>query len=113
MSRDYKLYIQDILNASDNIADYTRGLSFETFSGDKMRLNAVERNLEIIGEAVKGIPREIRDNYPDIDWRGYAGLRDILIHQYFRVNLNIIWDVVQNELPLLRQEMSNILAQES
>ena len=113
MSRDYKLYLQDILNASENIADYTSGLSFGAFSGDKMRVNAVERNLEIIGEAVKGIPHEIRNNSPDIDWRGYAGLRDILIHQYFRVNLNVIWDVVENELPLLRQEVTNILAQES
>ncbi len=70
-----------------------------------MRFDAVIRNLEIIGEAVKQVPQSVRENQPNIEWRKIAGLRDILIHKYFDLNKEIIWDVVQSKLPILKAQI--------
>jgi len=113
MSRDYKLYLEDILEATRKIDNYTRGLSLQQFNQDEMRTDAVLRNLEIIGEATKNLPPELREKYPAVDWRRVAGLRDIVSHAYFNVDRNIIWDIVQNKVPDLRQYVSSILEQES
>ena len=81
------------------------GLTRESFAQDTMRIDAVVRNLEIIGEAAKMIPESIRVEYPNIEWRKIAGLRDILAHHYFEVDLDIVWDVVQNKLPELERDL--------
>lgn len=107
MSRDYKLYLEDILDAAHKIEQYTKGLSFQQFSKDQMRVDAVLRNLEIIGEATKNLPVDLRTKYSATNWRKVAGLRDIVIHAYFNVNHNIIWDIVQNKLPELRRYGKN------
>ena len=78
MSQDYRLYLEDILEAVQKIESYTEGLSFQQFIQDEMRLDAVLRNLEIIGEATKNLPLNLREKYPQIDWRKIAGLRDIV-----------------------------------
>ncbi len=111
MSRDYKLYLEDILAAIEKTESYVREISYEQFKLDDMRRDAVLRNLEIIGEATKKLPPEIRKQNTDIDWRKIAGLRDILIHAYFTVDDDIIWDIVQNKLPELSQGVTNILEQ--
>ncbi len=101
MPRDYKVFLEDIIEASHKINEYTKTLTFGEFKSDNKTYDAVIRNLEIIGEAVKKIPENIRSRYPCIDWRRIAGLRDILIHEYFGVDAEIVWDVVKNKVPFL------------
>ena len=104
MSRNLKLYLADILNSVDKIERYTAGVNYEQLAADELILDAVIHNLQIIGEAVKNIPPEVRDRYPRIQWRKIAGLRDIIAHAYFTIDDRIVWDIINNKLPLLRQE---------
>ncbi|MFP4461229.1 MAG: DUF86 domain-containing protein [Thermotogota bacterium] len=101
--RDYSLYLNDILSAIIKIEKYSKDSSYERFQLDGMLQDAVIRNLEIIGEAVKKLPDSIKKNYKEIEWRKIAGIRDILIHEYFGVDAEIVWDVVKNKLPELKQ----------
>lgn len=110
MPRDFRLYLEDILNCIENINGYVSGLTFESFSEDKKTLDAVIRNLEIIGEASRNVPDEIRNEHPEIKWRGIIGLRNVLIHMYYSLTLKIIWDIVKNELPILDEQITQLLA---
>ncbi len=109
MPRDYKAYIEDIFLAAKKINKYIFGLSFQTFSADEKTIDAVVRNLEVIGEAVRNIPADIRDRYSEIEWHRIAGLRNILIHEYFAISLKIIWDIATNKLPILEQQIDKII----
>lgn len=111
MYRDIKLYLNDILISIERIKEYTNTLSFEEFSKDQKTIDAVIRNFEIIGEAVKNIPPEIKSKHA-YDWRSIAGLRDILIHAYFGASIKIVWDIIQTELPELEKRIREILANE-
>jgi uncharacterized protein with HEPN domain len=97
-------------DAAEKIHCYTEGASFEDFASDQKTIDAVARNLEILGEAAKNVPDFIRQANSQVDWSRLAGLRDILIHQYFGVDLVIIWDIVQNKLPILRMQINQILS---
>lgn len=108
MSKDYKIYIEDILEAIHKIDAYLKGMTFEQFSKDTKTVDAVVRNLEVIGEAIKSIPQNIKEKNRQIEWKKIAGLRDILIHQYFGVDLEIVWDVTQNKLPSLKRQMEEM-----
>lgn len=109
MSRGYKVYLQDIIEAIKKIEKYTKGMSYSRFKKNGQTVDAVVRNLEIIGEAAKNVPREFRVKHNNIEWRKIAGLRDILIHDYFGIDLDILWDVIQNKLSNLKKDVSRII----
>lgn len=108
MSRDADLYLDDIIDATENILNYTSGIDYDDFISNKMCIDAVIKNLLVVGEAVKKIPEEIKLEHPAIDWKNIAGLRDVLIHAYFRIDNDLLWDIIQNKLEDLRDEVLKI-----
>jgi len=109
MPRDSSAYFDDILDAISAIRDFTQSLSRGDFGHDRKTVDAVLRNLEVIGEAVKQLSAEVCSAHPDVEWQKIAGLRDILIHAYFGVDLDIVWDVVSNKLPTLERRIREIV----
>lgn len=101
MTRNYRDYIADILACFLETEEFTQGINFEAFSRDRKTINAVVRSLEVMGEAAKKIPEEVRKKYPAIPWKRMTGMRDKLIHEYSGVDLEIVWGVIKTELPPL------------
>ncbi len=110
MPREYKAYLRDIYDATRKIEKYVEGISFEDFESNELIQDAVIRNLEIIGEAVKNLPENVKSKYPDIEWKRIGGLRDILIHAYFGVDVEVVWDIVKNKVPQLKEKIGKILS---
>jgi len=108
MKRDIGLFIEDILNSIKNIGEFSKNLDKDKFSKNNLRQSAIIRQLEIIGEAVKNIPNSFREKYPKIAWKDIAGLRDILSHAYFGVNLDRVWKIIESDLPKLKEEIISI-----
>ena len=108
MTRDMRLYIEDILDSIIKIQQYTQTIDEQDFLDNTQIQDAVLRRLEIIGEAVKNIPQSFRDKYPRIPWKKIAGLRDILIHEYFGVNLRRAWKAAKEDILDLKQELANV-----
>ncbi|MHA1729722.1 MAG: HepT-like ribonuclease domain-containing protein [Promethearchaeota archaeon] len=107
--KDESFFLKDCLNSITLIKDYIRDTNFEEFVDDRKTQDAVVRNLEIIGEAVKNIPDDFRKKFPNIEWKAFAGMRDILIHQYFSIDPSIIWETIKNDLFLLENQIKVIL----
>jgi len=97
MSRDVNLFLEDMQMACEKVIRYVKDLKQKQFLKDEKTYDAVVRNLTIIGEAVKNVPQEIRALHPSIEWRKIAGFRDIAVHDYFGIDEDILWDIVQNE----------------
>ena len=102
------IFINHILDSIEDIEDYSRNISSNQFLQDKKLQDAIIRRIEIIGEAVKNIPDSFRKKHPKIPWKGIAGMRDKIIHHYFGLDLDTIWNVVKEEIPTLKKEIKNI-----
>ena len=109
MPRDSRVYLEDILGAIARIRRYTGGLSKDAFAADDKTVDAVVRNLEVVGEAVKRLLTDLRARRPEIEWQKIAGLRDILIHEYFGVDVDILWDVINNKLAAVEGAVTALL----
>jgi uncharacterized protein with HEPN domain len=112
MLRDPEVYLQDIADAIVLIREFIGKADFEAFVGDTKTSAAVIRELEIIGEATKGIPDSVRALEPSIEWRKIAGMRDVLIHAYFGIDLSMVWEVVTEKLPKLEQAVQRLRRRE-
>ena len=109
MSRDWRMYLDDIVQGCDKIRRFTRTMKAEEFRSDEKTYDAVLRNLEIIGEAAKHVPQSVREEMPDVAWRKVAGLRDMIAHAYFGIDDDIVWDIVSNRVPELQQAVEGFL----
>lgn len=109
MKRNIKLYLMDILDAMAAIEKFVEGMSFEDFKKDDKTSSAVIRKFEIIGEATRNIPNEIKQRYQDIPWKTMAGFRDKLIHFYFGIKYGIVWDTIKSRLPELKIKIQKVL----
>jgi len=108
MKKDPFIFIEHILENIDDIESFTKGVDKKRFLENKEKQNAVIRSLEIIGEAVKNIPQSMRAKYPKTPWKEIAGTRDKISHHYFGVDLELIWKIVEENLPELKKQMSII-----
>lgn len=113
MSREYKLYLNDILDSTLKILRFTNKLTLEEFLNTEMALDAVVRNFQIIGEASQKIPQEIKSRHQSVEWGKLTSFRNVLIHEYFGMDTDILWDVIQNKLPELQKQMKDIIKKES
>jgi len=107
-NRPIDLLLSDILESIDRVSQYIEGLSYDAFSNDQKSIDAVVRNLEIIGEAANRLPDEFKEKHPEVEWHKVIGLRNRIIHDYFGIDLKIIWQIIHADLPALRQTLSKI-----
>jgi len=109
MDKDVQIFLQHILLSIESIATYTKNISKEDFLNSPQVQDAVMRQLEVLGEAVKNLPSEFKEKNPTIPWRSIAGMRDMLIHEYFGVDIGLVWNTVINDLPVLRDFIKKTL----
>jgi len=108
--REYKLYLTDIIAAMESIERFVEGMTFEEFQRDDKTFSAVIRKFEIIGEASRNIPDEIKQKHPSVPWKEMSGMRDRLIHGYFGVDSNLVWLTVKNRMPAAKKMIQALLA---
>ena len=109
MIKDNSIFIFHILDSIENIESFTQGVTKDDFIRNKEKQSAVVRQIEIIGEAVKNIPQSFRVQHPEIEWIKIAGIRDVVIHKYFDVSLDIVWEIVRGDIPVLKSKLQKII----
>jgi uncharacterized protein with HEPN domain len=109
--RNLSLLLQDIQTSISRILEYTKGMDIQLYEADMKTKDAVERNFEIIGEAGSRIPEDFKKRHPHIEWRIIKDFRNFIIHEYFGINNNIVWDTIQFRLPELHSQITRLLAQ--
>ena len=107
--RDWRLFVEDILESIGLIEKYVENMQLDNFQNDRKTIDAVVRNFEIIGEASKFIPEDTKKKHQDVDWQGIVGLRNRIAHEYFSISPTIIWHIIKEELPKLKGEMQRVL----
>lgn len=107
--RSDREFLSDVREAIHRIKAYTVKMNYESFLDDTKTQDAVVRNLEIIGEAAKGITRELREKYASVPWKSMSGVRDRLIHHYLGVNLGVVWQIISSELDEVLSQTENLL----
>jgi uncharacterized protein with HEPN domain len=111
LSRSYRAYLQDMRDCIVKILDYTTGYEYSRFAKDTKTIDAVVRNIEIIGEASKHLPDNIKELDSQIPWKAIAGMRDKLVHDYFGVDIRFVWNTVKEDIPFLNDKIVNLLDQ--
>jgi len=106
--RDYGDFVQDIRDSINDVENFIDGMEFGDFIKDKKTIYNVVRAIEIIGEAAKNVPEQVRKKYPDVPWKQMAGMRDKLIHEYFGVDLEILWETAKDDMPRLKTPISKV-----
>jgi uncharacterized protein with HEPN domain len=106
--RDFTLFVEDIISAVEKIERYTKKQSFKDFSENEMAVDAAIRNFEVIGEAAAKIPKEVKDTYPFVEWKEMTGFRNILIHDYFGVDVESLWDTIRKNIPQLKKNIKKL-----
>ena len=109
MQRDYRTYFEDILMAIGKIERYTEKLTFKDFKDDELKVDGAVRNLEIIGEAGNHISEGIKSKFSTIEWAQIVGMRNVFVHEYFGVDTNIVWEIIKDDLPELKEKVIKIL----
>jgi uncharacterized protein with HEPN domain len=109
MTRDYSLFIKDILRAMENIEEFISDVTFEEFSVNEKTKSAVVWQIQIIGEATKNLPEAIRNKYNEVPWKYLARIRDKIAHFYFGIDYEIVWDVVKEKFPVIKTFIEKIL----
>lgn len=107
--RDINILLEDIAEAVKKITAYTSGMSYADFTTDDKTIDAVVRNFEIIGEAANRIPEDYKIQHPEIEWRQIIGLRNRVIHEYFGIDYEILWHIIENNLSELQERVSHLL----
>ncbi len=108
-TREWRFYIQDMIEFAEKVLSYTEGLDQDAFFANGLTYDATLRNLELIGEAATHIPNEVREAHPDIQWRNIIGTQNRLAHGYLGIDNDVIWDIIQTDVPNLLLELQNLL----
>ncbi|OGY08900.1 MAG: hypothetical protein A2700_00190 [Candidatus Blackburnbacteria bacterium RIFCSPHIGHO2_01_FULL_44_64] len=109
MTKEPKIFLQHILESIELIEKRVVGVTFDEFSHNLDLQDMVIRRLEVVGEAVRNLPKDFRDKYRSVSWQDPAGMRSALIHGYFQVDLEVVWDTIRNDLPTFKKEIGSIL----
>jgi len=111
--RDYRSRVRDILQSIEAIRQYVAGMDFQAFCADRKTVDAVVRNIAIIGEAAGNVPAEIRDRQEEVPWQVLCDFRNVVVHRHFGIDRKIIWDTLRNDLPVLVPALRRLLEQET